>query len=168
MSNPPFEANEDADSAPSTRFDDASDGDGDGDGRTDASGVEAFKAAWIAAIKSSVWPVASVSEEPAVVLTGWFVVRMPTGYCHLAGRNVRAHEGRVTTAVVSLGPEERQVVTTSGRLYELVGPPGRDLDAMWVVRIWLRAHGLTLQKVEVLSPAQVQEWIAGLKRPVDA
>jgi len=164
----PAVRNEDSDSAPTPRFDDASDGDGDGDGRTDASGVEAFEAAWIDAIKSSVWSVASVSEEPAVVITGWFVVRMPTGYCHLAGRNARAHESRVTTAVVSLGPEERQVVTTSGRLYELVGPPGRDLDAMWVVGSWLRAHLLTLQHVGVLAPGQVQEWIAGLKRPVDS
>ena len=132
MSNPTSKSNECFDSAPSARFDHAADG--ESDGPTDASDVETFETAWIAAIKSSSGSVPSVNEEPVVALTGWLVFRMPNGTCRLAGRNVRERKGRASTAVGLLGPEERQVVTASGRLYELVGPPGVDPNARGIVR----------------------------------
>jgi hypothetical protein len=83
--------NEDIGLAPSTRFDHGADG--EGEAATHAVNIEALETAWMAAIKSSVWPVLPVRAEPTIILTGWFVFQMPAGSCHLAGRNMRQHEG---------------------------------------------------------------------------
>ncbi len=56
-------------------------------------------------------------------------MRTERGEIHFIGYAVDNHEGRVSTAIESLDLAARTGVTHSGRLYELIGEPGRDPDA---------------------------------------
>lgn len=66
---------------------------------------------------------------------------MQGGY-HLVGWNLTDREGRVSTAIQTYDPETHRGRTASGRVYELVGPPGGDPDGECVLGQWLRAQGL--------------------------
>ncbi|MBI3568126.1 MAG: hypothetical protein HY084_07995 [Gemmatimonadetes bacterium] len=118
-----------------------------------------------AAIEESTWPVPPVSDEPCIRLRDWFIVRRPdTGALHLAGRNISEGEGRMSSAITGFDPESRRAVTASGRVYVLVGPPGRDADGVWVADMWLRRRGLGGLKMEyVLTAAETATFVAGAR-----
>lgn len=104
-------------------------------------------------IRKSVWPVASVDEEPEVRLTRWQVYAVGAER-HFVGYNQSLGEGRVSTAIQAFDPETRRGVTASGRVYELVGPPGRDPDGEWVFGIWLKAQRLSRDDVALVPPEE--------------
>lgn len=93
------------------------------------------------AIRRSVWTVASVETQPHIRLANWQIIAVGDGR-HLCGWNMTDREGRVSTAIVTYDPIRRRGRTASGRVYELVGEPGRDPDGEWVLGQWLRAQGL--------------------------
>jgi len=69
-------------------------------------------------------------------------MRTERGEIHFIGYVVDNHEGRVSTAIVSLDLAARTGVTSSGRLYELIGKPGHDSDADYVWGRWARVNGV--------------------------
>ncbi|MBI3568889.1 MAG: hypothetical protein HY084_11890 [Gemmatimonadetes bacterium] len=114
------------------------------------------------AIAESTWPVPPVSEQPEVRLGGWFLVRQPdNGALHLAGRNVSEGAGRMSSAITGFDRASKRAVTASGRVYSLVGPPGRDADGVWVADQWLRRRGLGgLTPACVLTAAETATFLA--------
>lgn len=86
-----------------------------------------------------VWVPRSVSDEPNLRLTDWSVFEVlmrgsPKRTRHFAGTSISGREGRVSSAVESFDPATRRGVTSSGRVYELVGSGtglGSDADYVW-------------------------------------
>jgi hypothetical protein len=102
-------------------------------------------------IRHSIWATASVEVEPEVRLTNWQVYAVGSGR-HFVGFNPGWQEGRVSTAVQSFDPQTRRGSTASGRIYELVGPPGCHPDAEWVFGLWLAAQQLSHEDVIAVPP----------------
>jgi len=93
--------------------------------------------------EASVWTVAPVAEDPELVLSRWQVMQLPNGHRHFVGRNVRDREGRTSTRIVEFDPSTRCGRTESGRVYQLLGPTGRDGDGQHVWHRWKTANGVT-------------------------
>ena len=56
---------------------------------------------------------------------------------HVVGLHQRAGEGRVSSSVAKVDGAGRCVVTSTGRVYRLVGAPGLQGDAEYVWRRWV-------------------------------
>lgn len=84
------------------------------------------------------WP---VSDAEHVEMAPWRLVR-PRGCAdvHVVGYCVSEHEGRVSSAIVSLDLATRVAVTSSGRQYRLRGAAGFDADADHVLAAWCRLN----------------------------
>lgn len=68
--------------------------------------------------------VAVVAERPTVTLIQWRVMQTTAGTCHLIGCETEGFMGRVSSAIDSVNLRAGRVRTSSGREYELRGPPG--------------------------------------------
>lgn len=96
-----------------------------------------------------VWRVPGVEAEPEIQLGPWQVRRVLAGAHpetfgdHFIGYNLRHSEGRVSTTIQHFDPTTGTGVTTSGRSYQLLGPPGRNADAAAVWRVWCKHAGVT-------------------------
>jgi len=84
--------------------------------------------------------VSSVAAERKVWLVSWRVLQTNCGTRHFVGYSVEDCMGRVSTPISTFDLRLRIGVTTNGRAYKLLGPPGTDDEAMYVwrhyVRIW--------------------------------
>ena len=89
--------------------------------------------------KTSVWNVASVTDEPETQLTQWRIFFVDGKDIHFVGYT--GYEGRVCSAVQTFDPTTCKGVTRSGRIYELVGHSGFNGDAMYVWSRWLGING---------------------------
>lgn len=89
--------------------------------------------------KTSIWQAASVTAEPETQLTQWQIFLVNSKDIHFVGYT--GYEGRVCSAVQTFDPTTCKGVTRSGRIYELVGPPGFNRDAMYVWNRWLEING---------------------------
>lgn len=89
----------------------------------------------------SIHSIAPVLVQPSTVLSDWQLlqVRRSQGRRtrHLVGR--ADGEGRVCSALASIDLISLTAVSSSGRIYLLVGPPGHDLDADYVWFAWMHA-----------------------------
>ena len=77
-------------------------------------------------------PAPIVADQPRVIITRWRIYQCCDGERYLAGIIAQTDRLRVTTAVTQVIAAYRIVVTASGRLYELNGPPA-DCDAIQMV-----------------------------------
>ena len=93
-------------------------------------------------VTGGIWKTKPVDSQPRLRLANWRIMRTERGEIHFIGYAVDNHEGRVSTAIQSLDLAARTGVTSSGRLYELIGKPGRDPDADYVWAMWARANGV--------------------------
>lgn len=91
----------------------------------------------------SVWNVRSVEDEPEIILHRWVVFELPNGDRHFVGW---CGEGRVSSKIMEFDPITMRGVTRSSRVYQLMGPPGTNLDAMYVWGHWKRINGVTEAK----------------------
>jgi hypothetical protein len=94
--------------------------------------------------KTSIWRATPVKMEPKARLIQWQVykVRNPKddGWdIHFNGYT--GHEGRVCSPVQEFNKETMTGRTRSGRIYELVGPPGYNGDAAYVWNRWIEIYG---------------------------
>lgn len=87
-----------------------------------------------------IWRLTPVTEMPNSTLAAWRVLETDTGARHLCGYASREREGRVTSAVVTFDPARSSATTSSGRVYRLVGRPGHDADAEYVLQRWLAVN----------------------------
>lgn len=98
----------------------------------------------------SIWSTPPVSEQPKVTLARWRVVEVYTKKAqverHFIGYNVEDQEGRVSSAIQNFDPKVAQGTTRSGRVYELIGEPGRDPDGEYVWENWARIKQFTDEK----------------------
>lgn len=94
---------------------------------------------------TSIWKVASVADEPNTRLTQWQIYKVKPVMegkpetIHFVG--YAGYEGRVCSSVQTFDAATRKGVTRSGRIYELVGDPGYNSDAMYVWDRWLSING---------------------------
>lgn len=92
----------------------------------------------------SVWRPASIQQEPMTRLTNWMVMKvLAQDECpesiHFIGW--AGYEGRVCSAVQEFDKSTMKGRTQSGRIYELVGPPGCNRDALHVWGFWIQNYG---------------------------
>ena len=93
-------------------------------------------------VSGGIWKTQPVDSQPRLRLSRWRIMRTERGEIHFVGYAVDNHEGRVSTAIESLDLAARSGVTRSGRLYELIGEPGRDPDGDYTWTMWARANGV--------------------------
>jgi hypothetical protein len=93
--------------------------------------------------EASCWAVAPISESPDIVLIRWQVMQLPNADLHFVGWNVKDSEGRASTRIIEFDPSTRSARTDSGRIYQLVGPAGRDSNGMYVWRRWMKINAVT-------------------------
>ena len=101
------------------------------------------------------WTTSPVAQTPEIVLVRWQLIRDSSGFLHAVGWNVGEAEGRVSSAVERCDGNARRLVTHSGRVYQLEGPPGYDADAMYVWRCWcalLSVEDWSFATHEVIPP----------------
>lgn len=93
----------------------------------------------------NVWTAAPVSIVPEKWLNRWSIIKVlkvpayheEFGF-HFVGRNVEECNGAVSSKIEQFDPVTMTGVTRSGRLYRLLGLPGSDPDAEYVLSNWLR------------------------------
>jgi ATP-dependent Lon protease len=88
-----------------------------------------------------VFGVAPVHQEPEETLSRWSVREarfddVNDHSRHLVGYVARKGKGRVSSAIQSFDREKMRITTSSGRVYQLEGPPGFDPDAEYVWAHW--------------------------------
>lgn len=93
------------------------------------------------------WAREVVLEVPHVLLSQWsaFICGWPDEAkpfsTHLVGYRAATGKSRASSAVVRFDPETRRAVTASGRVYELVGPPDPQSDAIYIRSEWFSVNG---------------------------
>jgi hypothetical protein len=86
----------------------------------------------------SIWLTRPVAIEPSITLTSWKIIETvePEPSRHFVGYNDAGREGRVSSPIVTFDAEALRGVTHTGRVYELVGSPGLNGDAQYVLGRW--------------------------------
>lgn len=95
-----------------------------------------------------VWKTTPVEDEPEITLRSWqiFEVDKEGGDRHFVGWNTQG-EGRVSSKIETFDPVTRRGVTRSGRVYELLGDPGVNMDALYVWDKWKEINEVTWDRV---------------------
>jgi hypothetical protein len=93
-------------------------------------------------VSGGIWKTEPVGSQPRIRLSNCRIMRTERGEIHFIGYAVDDYEGRVSTAIQSLDLAARTGVTSSGRLYELIGKPGCDPDADYTWGMWARVNGV--------------------------
>jgi len=94
-------------------------------------------------ISGGIWKTSPVSETPELELSSWRVMQTETGERHFVGYNLTEGEGRVSSAIQTFDKDTMRGVTRTGRVYQLVGSPGFNSDAMYVWGRWKRINEVT-------------------------
>ncbi|MBA2722518.1 MAG: hypothetical protein H0U56_06385 [Methylibium sp.] len=84
------------------------------------------------------WAAPDIDQQPLVRLKCWQVFELDNGD-HLVGWHDAAGEGRVSSPLQALDAMRRQALTRSGRVYEVCGPEGCNVEGLYVWHAWLRA-----------------------------
>lgn len=98
----------------------------------------------------AVWAVRPISSEPSATLERWRALeirRKGTGdvlHVHLVGQLTERLEGRVSSAIRAVDPDQRRVTTSSGRAYLLVGAAGHSSEGEYVLENWLSVSQATV------------------------
>lgn len=121
----------------------------------------------MAAILGGIWPVAWVDDRPHVVLRSWKVFELNRpGVArarYFAGYNETDGEGRASAHIVRFDPARGRGITNSGRVYELRGTPGFNLDGEYVWNRWKKINAAA-GVVDVTDDVQQQMAEASSKR----
>lgn len=91
----------------------------------------------------SFWKSASVADEPQIRLVNWSIKKDIAGNGYFVGSRADDGTGRVSTAIVEFDAERGRGRTESGRVYELVGAPGRSSNGEYTWSIYKAANGIT-------------------------
>ena len=104
------------------------------------------------------WMIQSVEDQPETELVDWQVMLLANGDRHLVGYCREHREGRASTAVQRFDWRNMRAVTSSGRVYQLLAPPGHDGDAAYVWRRWAR-----INRVSSGDDVSKQVWLQHLE-----
>lgn len=96
----------------------------------------------------NIWRASSIEETPELELTNWQIIEVdsdlwPGKTRHFVGYNITEREGRVSSEIQVFDKQNMCGRTRSGRVYKLVGPPGGDLDAIYVWDFWKKRNQIT-------------------------
>ena len=83
-------------------------------------------------------PAPAIEVEPRTSMHDWRIVELDDGRS-LVGFLENGFTCRLTTEIVSIDLPARQVRTSSGRLYELLGPPASEPERLAVITAHLVA-----------------------------
>lgn len=93
----------------------------------------------------SIWKIASIHEEPTVVLHDWCVYEVDGVYesssRHFVGTKTGDWSGRVSSRIEMFDAAALRGVTASGRVYQLKGPRGYSSDGDYVWSAYCRING---------------------------
>jgi hypothetical protein len=89
-----------------------------------------------------VWSVPEVSIEPDMSISDWQILETERGSRHFVGSDIRDYTGRVSTAIQSFDPTVLRGVTSSGRVYQLVGPHGCSENGRYIWTRWCEFNGI--------------------------
>lgn len=89
-----------------------------------------------------IWNVRSITAQPSITLVRWRVYETELKEHHFVGYCLGTHKSRVSSAIQSFNTETRLAVTRSGRVYELVGLPSQDIDALSVWTVWSEKYNV--------------------------
>lgn len=95
----------------------------------------------------NVWGATPVNIEPEKWIDSWGIVKIVKaaanhdhyGY-HFVGRNMKDGNGAVSSKIETFDPHSMTGITHSGRVYQLVGLPGSNYDAEYVLSYWLQVN----------------------------
>jgi hypothetical protein len=95
---------------------------------------------------SSVWSAADLSAEPQIRLIEWTIKQDQHGNRYFVGTRADDRTGRVSTRIVEFDENRRRGRTQSGRVYELVGPPGYSSNGEYVWSTYKRVNKIVEDK----------------------
>lgn len=108
-------------------------------------GIDLREFARVALEYPNVWAAAPVSIIPEKWLDSWSIIKVikvaayPEEFgFHFVGRNAEECNGAVSSKIEQFDPVTMTGVTRSGRVYRLMGLPGFDPDASYVLGHWLK------------------------------
>ncbi|MDR7007029.1 hypothetical protein J2W46_003944 [Paraburkholderia strydomiana] len=90
-----------------------------------------------------VWSVAGISAQPELSISEWQILETQLGSRHFVGTDVRDYTVRVSTAIQQFDSTVLRGVTSSGRVYQLVGPRGFSADGQYIWERWCAVNGIT-------------------------
>jgi hypothetical protein len=97
----------------------------------------------------SIWLTRPVDQEPSITLRSWKIIETiedkPSR--HFVGYNNAGREGRVSSPIVTFDPGTMRGVTHTGRVYELKGPPGLNMDAEYVLDRWKAGYKVDVKDI---------------------
>lgn len=79
---------------------------------------------------------------PVIRLCRWRVAELADRSWHLVGWNLSECIGKTSSTVMAVDAALAQCLTSTGRVYQLVGPPGIDADAEYTWRAFCRHYGI--------------------------
>lgn len=123
----------------------------------------------------NVWSQPPVDMQPRKLVSSWAVYRAaPRGgksselfELHFVGRDLTDGGGCVSSRIMSFDPKTMCGTTRSGRIYQLAGFPGVDLDAEYVLNHWLEFNDVDVEEVTeefMKTHGLTQEEIANRER----
>jgi hypothetical protein len=89
---------------------------------------------------------ASVKDMPEVFLSRWHVTEASNGTettLHFVGYNSKEGYGMVSSPIVEFDSTKKCGKTQSGRVYQLVGQPGFNVEADYVWQNWKEINNIT-------------------------
>lgn len=100
-------------------------------------------------ITGGIWATRPVAEEPSITLTCWKIIETiedePSR--HFVGYNGAGREGRVSSPIITFDPETMRGVTHTGRVYQLQGLPGLNMDAEYVLNRWKAGYQVDVKEI---------------------
>ncbi len=107
-----------------------------------------------------IWETSPVNEVPEIHLRSWQIFEVTKHgetTRHFAGYNITEREGRVSSAIVHFDPQTRTGVTLSGRVYQLVGSSGTNMDAAYTWNRWCDIQKLSDDQIKRVTDNVVQD-----------
>ena len=98
----------------------------------------------------SIWLTRPVDQEPSITLRSWKIIETvedKTPSRHFVGYNFAGREGRVSSPIVTFDSVALRGVTHTGRVYELSGSPGLNMDAEYVLDRWKAGYKVDVKDI---------------------
>lgn len=92
-----------------------------------------------------------VSDEPSYQLESWGIRQLPDGELHLLGVDPLSKVARVSSTVVEFDKVKRTGITSSGRVYSLLGQSRYDKDVQALLVDWCIESGINIYETEDVS-----------------